>query len=392
MKLERLPALELADRARMAPARMAAPGHAAMVPFRGVPMLPMPEHVVEAVRTAASEVFPRSSRGSEELRQAIAARLGAAYGLAVDPGRELLITHGAQHGMSVALRALLSPGDEVVIPAPSYFFDGMVRLAGARPVYVPSDESRGWDHVPAAVEAAITPATRALLICNPNNPTGYVPSRERLCQLLGIAARHGLTVFSDESYERYVWDGPGYVPQMLLRDHHPDLVTVTSLSKNYAFTSWRVGYVHAPAHLLKPIHHAFEWDAINVGDVAQAAAHAVMTGPQHWIEQEFATMRARRDILRGGLESAGLASVRPDAGVFVFADCTPLRFRGRRLERLLLDHGMTAIAGDAFAGPDTHVRMVYGGSAADLEEVGRRLGELRRGSGDGAVARPPVAE
>ncbi|MGW7595017.1 pyridoxal phosphate-dependent aminotransferase, partial [Streptomyces rubiginosohelvolus] len=283
MKLERLPALELADRARTAP-----PNHAAMVPFRGVPMLPMPEHVVEAVRTAVGEVFPRSSRGSEELRQAIAARLEAAYGLAVDPGRELLITHGAQHGMSVALRALLSPGDEVVIPAPSYFFDGMIRLAGARPVYVPSDESRGWDHVPAAVEAAITPATRALLICNPNNPTGYVPSRERLRQLLAVAARHGLIVFSDESYERYVWDGPGYVPQMLLRDHHPDLVTVTSLSKNYAFTSWRVGYVHAPAHLLKPIHHALEWDAINVGDVAQAAAHAVMTGPQHWIEQEFA--------------------------------------------------------------------------------------------------------
>ncbi|GAA0981348.1 MULTISPECIES: pyridoxal phosphate-dependent aminotransferase [Streptomyces violaceusniger group] len=378
MKLERLPALELADRARTAP-----PHHVAMVPFRGVPMLPMPEHVVEAARTAAGEVFPRNSRGSEELRQAIASRLEATYGLAVDPGRELLITHGAQHGMSVALRALLSPGDDVVIPAPSYFFDGMIRLAGARPVYVPSDEGRGWDHVPAAVEAAITPATRALLICNPNNPTGYVPSRERLCQLLDIAARHGLIVFSDESYERYVWDGPGYVPQMLLRDHHPDLVTVTSLSKNYAFTSWRVGYVHAPAHLLRPIHHAFEWDAINVGDVAQAAAHAVMTGPQHWIEQEFATMRARRDILRGGLESAGLASVRPDAGVFVFVDCAPLGFRGRRLERLLLDHGMTAIAGDAFAGPDTHVRMVYGGSAADLEEVGRRLGELRRGSGGG---------
>ncbi|WP_438492715.1 pyridoxal phosphate-dependent aminotransferase [Streptomyces asiaticus] len=386
MKLERLPALELADRARAAP-----PHHVAMVPFRGVPMLPMPEHVVEAARTAAGEVFPRNSRGSEELRQAIASRLEATYGLAVDPGRELLITHGAQHGMSVALRALLSPGDDVVIPAPSYFFDGMIRLAGARPVYVPSDEGRGWDHVPAAVEAAITPATQALLICNPNNPTGYVPSRERLCQLLDIAARHGLIVFSDESYERYVWDGPGYVPQMLLRDHHPDLVTVTSLSKNYAFTSWRVGYVHAPAHLLRPIHHAFEWDAINVGDVAQAAAHAVMTGPQHWIEQEFATMRARRDILRGGLESAGLASVRPDAGVFVFVDCAPLGFRGRRLERLLLGHGMTAIAGDAFAGPDTHVRMVYGGSAADLEEVGRRLGELRRGSGGGGGVAPRLS-
>lgn len=386
MKWERLPALELADRAQAAPS-----DRAAMVPFRGVPMIPMPEHVVEAARTAASEVFPRRSRGSAELRRAIASRLEAVHGLAVDPESELLITHGAQHGMSVALRALLSPGDEVVVPAPSYFFDGMIRLAGARPVYVPSDESRGWDHVPAAVEAAVTPAARALLICNPNNPTGYVPSRERLCQLLAVAARHGLIVFSDESYERYVWDGPGYVPQMLLRDHHPDLVTVTSLSKNYAFTSWRVGYVHAPAHLLEPVHRAFEWDAINVGDVAQAAAHAVVTGPQHWIEREFATMRARRDILRDGLESAGLASVRPDAGIFAFVDCTPLGFQGRRLERLLMDHGLTALAGDAFAGPGTHVRMLYGGSAASLEEVGRRLRALTRGSaGSAGEARPPA--
>ncbi|CAM5328726.1 hypothetical protein SANTM175S_08101 [Streptomyces antimycoticus] len=147
MKWERLPALELADRAQAAPS-----DRAAMVPFRGVPMIPMPEHVVEAARTAASEVFPRRSRGSAELRRAIASRLEAVHGLAVDPESELLITHGAQHGMSVALRALLSPGDEVVVPAPSYFFDGMIRLAGARPVYVPSDESRGWDHVPAPVE------------------------------------------------------------------------------------------------------------------------------------------------------------------------------------------------------------------------------------------------
>ncbi|MYW04288.1 pyridoxal phosphate-dependent aminotransferase [Streptomyces sp. SID3343] len=371
MKLERLPALELADRARTA-----TPGRVAAVAFRGVPMLPMPEHVVEAARAAAGEVFPRRSRGSAELRRAIASRLEAVHGVVVDPENELLITHGAQHGMSVALRALLSPGDEVLVPAPSYFFDGMIRMAGARPVYVPSDEDAGWDHVPEAVAAAVTPATRALLICNPNNPTGWVPSHETLGRLLDIAARSGLTVFSDECYERYVWDGPGYVPQMLLRDHHRDLVTVTSLSKNFAFTGWRVGYVNAPAHLLEPIHRAFEWDAINVGDVAQAAAHAVMTGPQHWIEREFATMRARRDILRDGLRSAGLESVRPDAGVFVFVDCTPLGVRGRRLEQLLLDHGLSALAGDAFAGPDTHVRMLYGGSAADLEEVGRRLAAL----------------
>ncbi|MFD3482126.1 pyridoxal phosphate-dependent aminotransferase [Streptomyces sp. NPDC058665] len=336
----------------------------------------MPSHVVEAVRTAAGQVFPRRSQGSTQLRRAISDHLAATLRLAVDPGTELLVTHGAQHGMSVALRALLKPGDEIIVPAPTYFFDGMMRLAGLHPRYVLSDESRGWDHDPEAIEAAVTPSTRALLICNPNNPTGFVPHRERLEQLLDVAARHGLIVFADESYERYVWDGPGYVPQMLLRERHPDLVTVTSLSKNYSFTSWRVGYVSAPAHLLEQIHRALEWDSINVGDVAQAAAEAVLTGPQEWIEPAFATMRVRRDILVDGLTRAGLKAVRPDAGVFTFVDFTTVGVRGRALENLLLEHGITVIAGDAFAGPGTHARILYGGAVADLAEVGRRLTRL----------------
>ncbi|MGH3380853.1 MAG: pyridoxal phosphate-dependent aminotransferase [Actinoallomurus sp.] len=367
MVLQRLPALELAERALKEPD---------LIPMAGVPALPMPEHVVEAARTAAGQVFPRRSRGSAGLRRTIADRLATALALTVDPESEILITHGAQQGMSVALRALLSPGDEVIVPTPTYFFDGMLRLAGVRAVHVPASESRGWDHDPEAIEAAVTPATKALLICNPNNPTGHLPSRERLEQLAEVASRHSLIMFADESYDRYVWDGPGYVPQMLLRDRHRDLVTVTSLSKNYAFTSWRIGYVNAPAHLLEPVHRALEWDAISVGDVAQAAAEAVVSGPQDWIEPAFATMRRRRDVLLHGLARAGLRSVRPAAGIFVLVDFAPLDVRGRGLENLLLSRGITAIAGDAFAGPATHARVLYGGTAESLAEVGRRLASL----------------
>ncbi|MGW7573745.1 pyridoxal phosphate-dependent aminotransferase [Streptomyces sp. NPDC054765] len=371
MALRRLPALELAERT------LGESGPCAdLIPMGGVPVLPMPRHVVEAARIAAGQLFPRRSRGSAELRRTISCHLESTFGLDVDPESELLITHGAQHGMSVAIRALLEPGDEIVVPAPTYFFDGMIRMAGVRPVYVPLEESLGWEYDPEAVEAAVTPATKALLICNPSNPTGYVPGRRRLVELLDVAARHGMVVLADESYERYVWDGPGYTPQMLLRERHPDLVTVTSLSKNYAFTSWRVGYVNAPAHLLQPIHRAFEWDSINVGDVAQAAAEAVIAGPQEWIESSFATLRFRRDVQLAGFAQAGLKAVRPDAGVFTFADFASLGVTGRDLENLLLSHGVTAIAGDAFAGPPTHARVLYGGSVDSLAEVGRRLTSL----------------
>lgn len=360
--MERLPALALADRARELP----------VVPMQGVPTLPMPDHVLEAVRRAATQVLPRQSRGWPELRRVLAERLG----LATDPDRELLVTHGAQQGMSVVLRALLAPGDEVVVPAPTYFFDGMVRMAGARPVYVQGRALDGWAPDVDAVRAAITPATRAILLCNPNNPTGHTPTREALTAVLALAAERGLVVLSDESYARYVHSGPGYTPLQSLRGEWPDVVTVTSLSKNYAFTQWRVGYVHAPPHLLDQVHKAFEWDAINVGDVAQAAACAVITGPQGWLDGAFSTFRHRRDLLCKAIESAGLSVVCPDSGIFVFPDFSILGLHGRLLEDALLRYGVPGIAGDAFCGPADHARLVYGGSEPDLVDAGQRLASM----------------
>ncbi len=355
--LDRLPALSLSDRAAHRPDP---------VPLAGVPVLPMPEHVVDAVRNVAGTPFPRNSRGNPALRAALARSCDA------DPERELLITHGAQHGMSVTLRALLAPGDEVLVPAPTYFFDGMIRMAGARPVYVPSRAEGGWAADPSALEAAITPTTRALLLCNPNNPTGHTPTRSQLAELVDLAARHGLTVLSDESYEHYVHDAPGYVPLQGLRDRHPDLVTVTSLSKNYAFTHWRIGYVHAPAVLLDRIHAAFEWDAINVGDIPQVAAEAAVTGPQDWLQQAFGAFRRKRDLLIDVLDTAGVPVVRPAAGIFAFADMGWLG-AGRGLEDALLTRGIAALAGDAFNGPGGHARILYGGPEDGIRELGRRL-------------------
>ena len=128
---ERLPTLELWE--RTAARREAGQD---IVPMQGVPMLPMPEHVVKAVSESAGEVFPRAPRGLMVLKAAIAEHLNARFGLTPEPDTELLVTHGAQHGMSIALRALLAPSDEVLIPAPTYFFDALVRMAGAQPRYV----------------------------------------------------------------------------------------------------------------------------------------------------------------------------------------------------------------------------------------------------------------
>lgn len=362
--LERLPAMELGARAAQRRSR-----GVEMLDIRGVPVLDMPPHIVDAVVRTVHDPRPRLSRGWPELRAAIASHLRAAQHVNVDPDTDILVTHGAQQGMSIALRALLETGDEVLVPAPTYFFDGMIRLAGAVPVYVQTHEADGWRIDSEALRERIGPRTRAILLCNPNNPTGTVPSRTDLARIVALAQEHGLLVLSDESYEGYVHEG-SYTPLQSFRGAHDGLVTVTSFSKDYAFTNWRVGYVVAPEALLARIHAAFEWDAINVGDAPQAAAAAAMEGPKDWLEPDFSTMRERRDLLHGLLIDGGIGSVRPAAGIFLLARVDPSgRLRGRALEDALLDQGVTALAGDAFRGPAEYVRLLFGGTSDTIRRT-----------------------
>ena len=370
--IDRLPALTLADRTQQR-----AHDGPTMVPVQGVPVVPMPDHVVAAAVRAARHPGPRISRGEPALRRAIAAKLADGFGLAVDADADLLITHGAQHGMSIAMRALLEPGAEVVVPAPTYFFDGMIRLAGAIPRYVATTAANRWQIDVDAIAAAVSAHTRAIVLCNPNNPTGNVPTRECLAEIVALAERFGLLVFADESYERYVHDGPGYVPLMTSNTLSDRLVTVTSLSKNYAFTNWRVGYIHSNPRLIDRINAALEWDAINVGDIPQAAAVAALTGPQDWLEREFATMRQRRDALIAELSTHDVPAVTPDAGVFVFADLSATGRGGGDLEDLLLEIGVPALSGVGFRGPADHARLLYGAALPDVVELGRRVGTAR---------------
>lgn len=371
---DRLPTLELWE--RTAARREAGQD---IVPMQGVPTLSMPEHVVKAVSESAGKAFPRAPRGLMVLKASIAEHLNARFGLRSEPDTELLVTHGAQHGMSIALRALLAPGDEVLIPAPTYFYDALVRMAGARPRYVQACADEGWALPFEGLEAAITPATRAIILCNPNNPTGYVPSNSELASLLSFAKRHGLYVFSDESYEDYVHDAHGYTPQMTLSGIHDRLITVTSFSKNYAFSSWRVGYIHAPEDLLVAIQRTFECDSINVGDIPQLAAHAALIGSRDWLDVEFDTFRDRRDILLEATRNVGFDAVTPGAGIFCYVDFAKTGLAGRELEEALLDVGVPASTGDRFAGRASHyARIMYGGTEENILRAAERFALLPR--------------
>lgn len=350
-----------------------------ILPLVGAPILPMPEHVRRAVARAMGQPDPRDSRGLPELRAAIAAELQREHGLHIDPDRRLLITHGAMQGLSLVLRTVLAPGDEVIVPTPTFFFDGALREAGATPVHVPSHERDGWAIDPAALEAAVTPRTRALLLCNPNNPTGHLPDAATVAALVDMAARHGLLVVSDDSWQHFTFDGNRHHPVEAFADRWPHMVTVTSLSKYYALASWRVGYVLAPPAVIDALERRFQWEAVCCGVVSQRAAVATLTGPRDWLDRALSTYQAKRDLVCDGIIRSGLAApVRPGAGAFLLVDCSRLGSTPDDIDRVLLRNGIPAVRGADLHAPDTHVRLTFGSDERVLGDLVRALAQCCR--------------
>ncbi|WP_205717863.1 pyridoxal phosphate-dependent aminotransferase [Actinomadura soli] len=352
-----------------------------MLPLVGAPILPMPEHVRRAVAEAMDQPDPRDTRGLPELRAAIAAELEREHGLRVDPERRLLITHGAMQGLSLVLRTVLTPGDEVIVPTPTYFFDGAVREAGASPVYVPSRECDGWALDLAGLEAAVTSRSRAVLLCNPNNPTGYLPDAATVAAVVDIAARHGLLVISDDSWQHFTFDGRRYHPVEAFADRWPHLVTVTSLSKYYALASWRLGYVLAPPPIVDALNRRFQWEAVCCGVVPQRAAIAALTGPRDWLDQALSTYQEKRDLVCDGIAASGLTQpVRPTGGAFLLVDCSRLGDTPAAIDRALLRNGIATVRGADMHAPDTHVRLTFGSDKPILDDLIRGLTRAGRES------------
>lgn len=352
-----------------------------ILPLYGAPILPMPEHVRSAVAQAMDLPDSRDTRGLPELRAEIAAELARDHNLHIDPDRRLLITHGGMQGLSLVLRTVVAPGDEVIVPTPAYFFDGFIRGAGAMPAYVPSHESDGWALDLAGMEAAITPRTRAILLCNPSNPTGYLPDAATIAGVVDLAARHGLLVISDDSWQHFTFDGHRYHPVEALADRWPHLITITSLSKYYALASWRLGYIVAPPPIIDAIERRFQWESVSVGAVPQRAAVATLTGPRDWLDQCLATYQGKRDLVCDGIAASGLTEpMRPMAGAFVLVNCSRLGDTAEDIDGVLLRNGIATVRGADMHAPDTHVRLVFGSDDQVLGELIRRLGQAVRES------------
>jgi aminotransferase len=321
---------------------------------QGTPDLPTPRHAIDAVQDYLRDgtVYYTFHDGMPELREAIARKLDRENGLHYDPESEIIVTAGAQEGMFVALFSTLNPGDEVIAADPHYrVYDEVIAMCGATVNIVPTIEETGFQIDTDALEAAITPRTRAILIVSPDNPTGSVQNRQTSERIAAIAREHDLLVYSDELYERFIFDGAEHVSLAALPEMHERTITINGFSKAYAMTGWRVGYLGVPA-ALKPamttIKHA---TSICAAAPSQIAALAILEGPQEPLQQMMAEWTERRSYLYDRLDAMGARPIRTPGAYYVFFDVSPSGMTATEFATAFAEAEQVRVGSGAVFGP-----------------------------------------
>jgi aspartate aminotransferase len=342
----------------------------------GEPDFPTPDHVVEAAHEAALAGHTRyaPNAGLPELREALADKVVRRNGYEARPD-QVVVTQGGVQALYLVLRALLEPGDEVLLPDPAWpNFRMIAHLLGAGVLSYPLVAE--GDFLPRLedLERLVTPRTRAILVNSPSNPLGTVLPGELVEELLAFARRRGLWFISDEVYDEVIFDDV-FVSAGSVADLTDRLVSVYSFSKVYAMTGWRVGYLVAPPDLAKLLTGMQEPIISCVNTPAQMAALAAVTGPQDIVREMREAYRARRDELLGILDRGGLPSSHPSGAFYVWTDVSEAGVPSMEFARSLIEGEHVAVApGSAFGElGEGYVRLSLASSREDLLEGASRL-------------------
>jgi aspartate aminotransferase len=355
----------------------------------GEPDFDTPAYIREAAKKAIDAGATRytAARGIVELRQAICeASAKRRAGVTYDPS-EVVVSVGAKHTLFNLALALYDEGDEVLIPAPYWVsYPEQVRLAGANPVIVQTTEEEGFRMTPEALRAAITPKTKALILCSPSNPTGAAYTGEQLRALADVAAEHNFWIIVDEIYGQLVYGG---FDQKSIAEVAPDLkdriIIVDGVSKTFAMTGWRIGWMFAPEYVTKACEKIQGQATTNPSSVAQHAAIAALRGPWEPMEEMRQAFEARRSIIVEGLNAIdGISCGMPEGAFYAFANVQPLIGKqggGKTLETdidvagyLLEEARCAVVPGTAFGAPG-FVRISYAASNEMIREGLGRIGE-----------------
>lgn len=288
----------------------------------GTPDLPTPDSVIEAVYRGlqGGVVQYTAYDGILPLREAIADKLRRENGLRYS-AEDIIVTNGAQESIFVLCGALLNPGDEVIVTNPYYSaYRSIVALSGGLSVPVPVRPETGWSWDIGALEAAVTPRTRLIIVVSPDNPTGAVVSRNTLLEIARVAQAHDLLVVSDELYEKYLYDGAVHTSVASLPGMHERTITVNGFSKSFGMTGWRVGYLAVPGWLKQVATEVKHMHSISTALPSQLAALEALSGPQTPWHERLRTYAERRKFLLDRLEGMNLPVVRTQGSYYVMAD------------------------------------------------------------------------
>lgn len=351
----------------------------------GEPDFNTPDHIKAAGIKAIEENWSRYSPvpGYPELKKAIVAKLKNENGLDYQPS-QILCSNGAKQSVCNTIMAIVNAGDEVIIPAPYWVsYPEMVRLADGTPVFIPSTIEQDFKITPEQLEAAITPATRALILCSPSNPTGSVYSRQELEALKNVLLRHErIIVIADEIYEHINYVGE-HASMAQFADIKDRVVIINGVSKAYAMTGWRIGFIAAPEWIAKGCNKLQGQYTSGPCSISQKAAEAAFSGDQECVEVMRQAFERRRDlIVRLTKEVPGLEVNNPQGAFYLFPKCSS--FYGKKygdhvinnsndLAMYLLEVGHVAtVGGDAFGSPECF-RMSYATSDENIIEAIKRI-------------------
>ncbi len=340
-----------------------------------------PEHInagaIEAIREGLCGGYSGNA-GLPELRQEICRKLKRDNRIDADPS-EILVTVGAIEGLSAAVMALIDPGDEVILPSPTYSTHvRQVVIASGKPVFAATIEDDGFVLDIDAIRAAITPKTRAILYCSPSNPTGTTFSEKQIRELAGVALEHDLAVITDEAYEYFTFDGHehfsiGSIPEMRGR-----VISCYTFTKTYAMTGWRIGYLHADEELIPQITKAHIPLAICAPVVSQYAALAALKGPQECVGKFREHYRSMRDLMCERLDRLpGVFQYAKPSGSYLMFPRILLdegRDSAAFCKKLLREARVSTTPGSAF-GPtgEGHLRLSFCVTAEEIDKAFDRM-------------------
>ncbi|MCD7710819.1 MAG: pyridoxal phosphate-dependent aminotransferase [Porphyromonadaceae bacterium] len=351
----------------------------------GEPDFFTPDHIKAAAKKAIDDNFSFYSpvAGYTDLREAICAKLKKENGLDFTPN-QIVVSNGAKQSICNAVLCVVNPGDEVIIPAPCWVsYVEMVKLAEGKSVVVPSGIENDFKMTPAQLETAITPRTKAIILCSPSNPTGSVYSREELKALADVLARHPqIIILADEIYEHINYVG-GHQSIAQFENVRERVAIINGVSKAYAMTGWRIGFVAAPLWLAKACSKLQSQYTSGPSSIAQKAAVAAFSGGQSCVEEMRQVFERRRNlVVELARQIPGFKVNVPQGAFYLFPDVS--YYYGKKfgdkviadsadLAMYLLEEGHVAtVGGSAFCAPD-YLRFSYATSDENLKEALRRI-------------------